>query len=358
MVGITNIQSGGRIYDSVSHRGYFPDGKKWSGSAGSIYGSTFTLGDTISILLDMDNGILEFWKNGVTQGVAFTDIKPLGTVYPSHTSGSDTTSSSVTANFGATLFKYAIPNGFKVYNGNHKILLSSGEKIQSVSIGSGLYSENVIPIMSSNTSLAGISSANLISTVELDAWKAFDGSSSTYWYTNSGTGGWLQFKFNIPIKIEKYKVLSLGASYPGNNIKNWTFEGSNNGSNWNVLDTKTNVLDWITGMFKEFAITNDSTYIYYRLNITATGAAAPPAICELTMHTKTDSKFTFLNLDSSTENTFLRYGLDGSSNGLNLTKNIFTKKYVKSGTSLLGSGKTFEHTIDMSKRRVDKITLG
>jgi len=47
------------------------------GSSGNIdvaYGATYTAGDIISVLYDADNGSLTFYKNGTTQGVAFSGL--------------------------------------------------------------------------------------------------------------------------------------------------------------------------------------------------------------------------------------------------------------------------------------------
>jgi hypothetical protein len=58
---------------------YYRSGDKNNGS-GSAYGSSFTAGDIISIELDMDNGTIDFHKNGVSQGEAFTGLS--GTFFP------------------------------------------------------------------------------------------------------------------------------------------------------------------------------------------------------------------------------------------------------------------------------------
>ncbi|MFF3149504.1 SPRY domain-containing protein, partial [Streptomyces sp. NPDC057927] len=71
MIGVSN----GRIdlnatgnFTKVDVRFYYYTGKKFPNN--SSYGSEFTVNDVISILLDMDLGTIEFWKNGVSQGVA------------------------------------------------------------------------------------------------------------------------------------------------------------------------------------------------------------------------------------------------------------------------------------------------
>ncbi len=74
-------------------------------------------GTIVSVLLDLDNGHMEFWKNGTSLGVAYTDLKSLGTVYPMAGSGSTWKPAIVTANFGATSFQYPIPEGYLPYNG-------------------------------------------------------------------------------------------------------------------------------------------------------------------------------------------------------------------------------------------------
>ena len=49
------------------------NGSKYSSSSSS-YGATWTVGDIIGIALDLDNGTITFYKNGASQGVAFTDL--------------------------------------------------------------------------------------------------------------------------------------------------------------------------------------------------------------------------------------------------------------------------------------------
>lgn len=98
------------------------------------YGASFTTGDVISILLDLDNGTLEFWKNGVSQGVAFTDIALLGNdIFP--LIRLFTATIDITTNFGETDFVYTMPQGFTAYGWvdvNKILILSGNETITSV----------------------------------------------------------------------------------------------------------------------------------------------------------------------------------------------------------------------------------
>lgn len=64
---------------------------------------------------------------------------------------------------------------------------------------------------------------------------------------------------------------------------------------------------------------------------------------------------TVFKMETDSEKNFLNYGADLISN---FNGYVTKQKDIKSTNVILGIGKTFEHTIDMSKRRVDKIILG
>jgi len=86
-----------------------------SGGAGTSYGATFTTNDVIGVAFDLDGGSITFYKNGVSQGVAYTGIT--GTFYPAigdaaGASGGQTAS----VNFGQRPFAYTPPSGFKSLN--------------------------------------------------------------------------------------------------------------------------------------------------------------------------------------------------------------------------------------------------
>jgi hypothetical protein len=79
---------------------------KYTNGILSVYGAAFTTGDTIGVALDMDAGTIVFYKNGVSQGTAFSGLT--GTIFPmiSFSSGS------TTANFGRRPFTYVVPEGY------------------------------------------------------------------------------------------------------------------------------------------------------------------------------------------------------------------------------------------------------
>lgn len=76
------------------------------------------VGNTIGIAIDMDNGTLDYYKNGTLVGRAFTDLKTLGSVSPFVSAGSTGIPCQYTINLGDTAFVGNIPSGYKAYNLN------------------------------------------------------------------------------------------------------------------------------------------------------------------------------------------------------------------------------------------------
>ena len=91
---------------------YRDDGTKRNGEgSGQSYGATWTtVGDVIGCALDLDNGTLEFYKNGTSQGTAYSNLSGK-TLAPVIGFFNGTSISSV--NFGQMPFIHTIPTGFK-----------------------------------------------------------------------------------------------------------------------------------------------------------------------------------------------------------------------------------------------------
>lgn len=89
---------------------YISNGNKAQNNVQTAYGATYTNGDVISVLLDLDAGQLTFWKNGATQGVAYTGIS--GFYTSGLSDGSVAAGSDYVINYGQTPFLYSPPSGF------------------------------------------------------------------------------------------------------------------------------------------------------------------------------------------------------------------------------------------------------
>jgi len=126
-----------------------------------------------------------------------------------------------------------------------------------------------IPLMTSDFTPSGVASVSS-STNQfggLGAYGAFDRNGGTFWESSSTTGAWLSYQFPTGKIIKKYGFFILFNF--GQSPRTWTFEGSNNGTTWAVLDTQTNFTT-STNTFHQFDISSNVTsYLYYRINVTA-----------------------------------------------------------------------------------------
>jgi hypothetical protein len=91
---------------------YINDGRKVNNSSASSYGATYTDGDVIGVALDLDNSTIEFFKNGSSQGDAYTSMNA-GTYFPAVGDYNNSGGASFTANFGQRAFAYSVPSGYK-----------------------------------------------------------------------------------------------------------------------------------------------------------------------------------------------------------------------------------------------------
>ena len=104
---LNNTFPGNGSYPSGSSFGYYFTGSKYGGGLNNAaYGASYTNGDTIGTALDLDAGTITFYKNGVSQGVAFTGLS--GEFAPS--TGLYNTANHL-VNFGQQPFRYTPPTG-------------------------------------------------------------------------------------------------------------------------------------------------------------------------------------------------------------------------------------------------------
>ncbi|MHA6529130.1 fibronectin type III domain-containing protein [Paenibacillus sp. BAC0078] len=163
----------------------------------------------------------------------------------------------------------------------------------NTSLAEERYSENLIPRMTSATTPSGKVTSSEQWGGGTFNWKAFDGieqySTAPEVYSAWGTTkttGWLAYEFPTPKKIAKYSIsygAIIGTSEFGGQAKNWTFEGSNDGLVWSVLDTQSNVTVWVKNTPKSFVFENDKEYKFYRINVTANNGSSAQTV-NLTIH--------------------------------------------------------------------------
>nr|WP_260986775.1 discoidin domain-containing protein [Paenibacillus terrae] len=114
--------------------------------------------------------------------------------------------------------------------------------------------------------------------------KAFDGSSSTKWLIFTNTG-WIQYQFGGGAShiATSYSVTSAN-DFPARDPKNWSLQGSNNGTSWTTLDTRTGQTFASRFLTKTYTFSNTTAYSYYRLNVTANNGGAELQIAEIGLY--------------------------------------------------------------------------
>lgn len=96
---------------------YTNDALKARSGSYSAYGATWTTNDVIGVALDADSGSITFYKNGISQGAAYTDLASYNLsagYYPAIAVYRNTgITQSAVFNFGQRPLAYTAPSGFK-----------------------------------------------------------------------------------------------------------------------------------------------------------------------------------------------------------------------------------------------------
>jgi hypothetical protein len=138
-----------------------------------------------------------------------------------------------------------------------------------------------IPLMTANNIPSGLASASTVNSTNF-AFKAFNRNTTDFWLSGTPNTGILQYQFPTGKIIKRYAFFSHSTNIQ--NIRSWTFEGSNDGSTWVVLNTQASFTT-VASTWYEFDISaNTTSYLYYRINVTATqNVGSAPLIPELEM---------------------------------------------------------------------------
>jgi hypothetical protein len=113
-------------------------------------------------------------------------------------------------------------------------------------------------------------------------WKAFDGDESgafARWMVATNGANYLSIDLGTDRFITEYGV--VGSVSTDASPKNWTFRGSGNGTDWTTLDTQTNQTGWAEYERRNYTITGDVAYRYYRLYVTADNGNGYLSVAEL-----------------------------------------------------------------------------
>ncbi len=149
---------------------------------------------------------------------------------------------------------------------------------------------SLVPPMTSDIQPSGtVSSSSQYTYGGRADWWAFN-STTTGWLANASTG-WLQYQFPTAATVNNYYITPFSDTFyfPNESPTAWTLQGSNNGSTWTVIDTRTVLSSsWTSNTPVSFSVASPGSYTYYRLNITADGGSGTTGIAYLSLSSVPD----------------------------------------------------------------------
>lgn len=105
----------GSVATSSGIRAYNNSGNK-NAATSTTYGLSYTANDIIGVAVDSDAGTITFYKNNISQGVAFNDLNTAGGPWAPFALTTGSNPSTVAFNAGQQNFSYTPPAGFKAIN--------------------------------------------------------------------------------------------------------------------------------------------------------------------------------------------------------------------------------------------------
>ncbi|WP_410811282.1 ThuA domain-containing protein [Micromonospora sp. 067-2] len=111
------------------------------------------------------------------------------------------------------------------------------------------------------------------------AAKAVDGSTGTKWLVFTNTAS-LTAQLAKPVAVSRYALTSAN-DFPGRDPKDWTLQGSTDGTTWTDLDKRTGESFGQRFQTKQYTFANTTPYQHYRLNVTANAGEPSIQLAEL-----------------------------------------------------------------------------
>jgi hypothetical protein len=174
------------------------------------------------------------------------------------------------------------------------------------------------PAMTSNTTPSGVAFASSVAGGS-SAFNAFDQSTGTAWSAQTGNIGIIGYQFTSAKIIKQYAFFT--PTLPQNCPTAWTFQGSNDGTAYDTIETVTGFSSVVNTWFVRNISSNITPYTYYRMNITAVGITGfQPAIVELQMTESTGNVYgtiasgSFISTNNIQISGSIQYGTGGVGN--------------------------------------------
>jgi hypothetical protein len=122
----------------------------------------------------------------------------------------------------------------------------------------------------------------------------FDGSPNTKWYADTGFKGfpcYIAWEYDSPFPVSAYTLIS-GNDMPARDPKAWKLYGSGNGTDYTLIDSRTNITFPERNQSLSFDLPQAATYRYFKFEITATFTDnTPPQLSEISLENAAISTF-------------------------------------------------------------------
>ena len=118
-----------------------------------------------------------------------------------------------------------------------------------------------------------------------EAVNAFDNVFTTKWVVSGDSTPWIKYQFASAKTIQRYTI-TTGEDAQDRDPRSWTFQGSNDDSNWTTIETRTDEWFGPRNITREFYCINAVAYAYYKLDFTANWGSVDFQIAEIQMMEK------------------------------------------------------------------------
>lgn len=128
---------------------------------------------------------------------------------------------------------------------------------------------------------------------------AVDNNIHTKYYKSGEKALWIQYQSSTAETATKYAITSAN-DVPERDPKDWKLLGSNDGSTWTVLDSRSDQFFENHHLTKTYTVNNNSPYIFYRLDINANNGHSGTQLAEWRLYKKQSQTITFTDIPDKT----------------------------------------------------------
>ena len=166
-----------------------------------------------------------------------------------------------------------------------------------------------------------------------------DNSKTTKYFRSGRTALWIQYQSTAPAIVVKYTLTSAN-DVPNRDPRDWNLQGSNNGTSWTTIDTRTGQTFSSRFLTKTYTCSSNTIpYLYYRLNITNNNGDTGTQLAEWELYERRLQTISFEEIEKTYGDEPFELNASASS-GLPLTFEIVSGPATVEGNilTILGAG--------------------